>query len=413
MTHLRDEALRIGHQLSRSAFWHEGRCAWIAPVAEPDFRGRPRLARHPLDASLGDGTAGVALFLAEAAAATGDDTLRATATGAIRHATAAAFRSAPSPGLYDGTAGVAYAAIRVGHLLEDERWLDEADPLMNGCGSAMAPETDVAGGLAGTALGLCAALDGLGMSTSDPLGWLGDEILARGEWADGGLSWRTGPDEDRLGNLLGMLHGAAGIGLSLAELAAREARAELAEGARAAFRYGRHWRDPETGDWPNLHATTRTGARGPTFFASWCHGAPGIALSRIGGWRLLGDEWLRAEAEAALGITASALGRSMRADGADVCLCHGLAGSADVLLEGARSLPDGATEWQEMAELVADAGIDSYPASGRPWPCGAGGFESPGLLGGLAGVGMFLLRLSDPAIPPVLTIPAWETTHAP
>ena len=54
----------------------------------------------------------MAIFLAEAAAALDDDRLRATAIGAIRHATTHAER-VRTDGLHEGRLGIAYAAARV------------------------------------------------------------------------------------------------------------------------------------------------------------------------------------------------------------------------------------------------------------------------------------------------------------
>ena len=63
------------------------------------------------------GTAGVGLFLAHLAAATGDADARRTAVGALRHA---AGRAAPRDGFHSGSLGIAWAAVRSGALLGSE-----------------------------------------------------------------------------------------------------------------------------------------------------------------------------------------------------------------------------------------------------------------------------------------------------
>ena len=53
---------------------------------------------------------------------------------------------------------------------------------------------------------------------------------------------------------------------------------------------------------------------------------------------------------------------------------------------------------------VANAGIETYAERGLSWPCGAGGGETPSLMLGLAGIGLFYLRLRDQAMPSALIL---------
>jgi lantibiotic modifying enzyme len=209
-----------------------------------------------------------------------------------------------------------------------------------------------------------------------------------------------------------MAHGTSGIGLALAALASRTADTGLAEAARAAFAYERRWYDPDAGGWPDLRARSRTGAPGPALTMAWCHGAPGAGLARIHAARLLDDEDLRSETEVALDLTASWVRRSLDAESADFCLCHGLAGNAEILLEGARRLPGAPPSWADLAREAADVGIHRHPGRGRSWPLGPAG-EAPSLLTGLAGVGLFLIRLVDARVRSVLVVGTERMTAGP
>ena len=54
-----------------------------------------------------------------------------------------------------------------------------------------------------------------------------------------------------------------------------------------------------------------------------------------------------------------------------------------------------------MAEGVGRIGQAQYVQQNLPWPCGVmGGWETPNLMLGLAGIGYFYLRLHDPAMIP-------------
>ena len=403
------QAVAIGVHLRDSALWHRGRCAWLSPGLERRPGSPPHLVVRPTDPWLYAGTAGIGLFLAELHAATRAGGLRETAVGAIHHALEGAEgpRGAGRPGLYSGSAGVAYAAARASALLGSGGLRDRAEALL----AAEPPwdaEADLHGGLAGAAMGRLAVL---GASAGEDLDEIGDALLARAEREGEAISWATGPSDARLANLLGMAHGTSGIGLCLAELAAATGRDDLADAARAAFAHERARFDPTGGGWPDLRSEGRTGAPGPSLTNAWCHGAPGIALARLRAWELLRDDQLIEEARTAFEITASEVRTSLLADGADFCLCHGLAGNADVLMEGARRLPGADRRLDELVREVASTGVERYPASGRRWPCGSVE-ETPALMLGLAGIGLFLLRLVDPSIPSVLTIdPTRDLVH--
>jgi hypothetical protein len=54
--------------------------------------------------------------------------------------------------------------------------------------------------------------------------------------------------------------------------------------------------------------------------------------------------------------------------------------------------------------LVAAAGIHRYGTEERPWPCGVGEGETPGLMVGLAGIGHFYLRMYASGVPSLLAL---------
>ncbi len=127
---------------------------------------------------------------------------------------------------------------------------------------------------------------------------------------------------------------------------------------------------------------------------AWCHGAPGLALTRARAHELLGDEELRQEAETALDATDRFTRALLRAGRANYSLCHGLAGNAEVCLEAERILGGSASRGAALAVTVAEAGVAAFFRAGRPWPSGTHAGQAPGLMLGNAGVGMFLLRVA-------------------
>jgi lantibiotic modifying enzyme len=167
-----------------------------------------------------------------------------------------------------------------------------------------------------------------------------------------------------------------------------------------AFQYERTLFDSHSGNWPDFREQPSRGGLAKNYCVFWCHGAPGIGLSRLRAYSLLGEPILRDEALAAIRTTSCAIESALSAGTENYSLCHGLTGDAELLLQAARVLgPEMAC--RDLSVAVADVGIRSYAPSGR-WPCGSGSGETPNLMLGLAGIGHFYLRLHDPRVPSIL-----------
>jgi lantibiotic modifying enzyme len=207
-------------------------------------------------------------------------------------------------------------------------------------------------------------------------------------------------------NLCGFAHGAAGIGLALAELFGATGDKRFRRAGEGAFAYERSWMRPETATWPDLRGVARAAGReAPApVSTSWCHGAPGIALSRIRAAGVLGAD----QAQAELGITAT---RRITSEllvycPDDFCLCHGAAGAADVLVYAA--------DRSTLAEDVGLLGIEQFHRRERGFPCGLPDGQTPSLMLGLAGVAAFYLRLGDRSVPsPLLIQPLGDLDQPP
>jgi hypothetical protein len=200
-----------------------------------------------------------------------------------------------------------------------------------------------------------------------------------------------------------MASGASGAAWALLELFAATGDERHRAAAVHALDYERHWYDAEQANWPDLRGIERREPHG-TFRApyatTWCHGAPGIALSRLRAWQVLGDERLRDEAATALATTAASVERTLLVPRADFSLSRGLAGGAEALLLGGALRPDAAA----LARRVGEVGAGRYATSLDGWPSGGG--RTPALLTGDAGIGLLLLRLRDAATPSVLLLGA-------
>jgi lantibiotic modifying enzyme len=405
-------AASIGDRLVREVVWYRDQCNWVGfDAAAAHGVGRHRPVQRALGPELGGGTAGVALFLGQLQAMTGDGVVRQTALGAIGQALAHVDQlpAGVARGLYAGRPGIAYAAARLGLLLGEEELLQRAGRIARGAwphepGTAA---FDVVSGTAGAIAGLLA----LARLLDDErliqrAGRLGDELAKDARRRPEGWSWAS-PGGRLLLGLCGISHGAAGAAWALLELFAVTEERRHRDVAVRALDYERHWFDAQEANWPDLRDVERRERRGSFRSpcpSTWCYGAPGIALTRLRAWKILGDDRYRGEATIALTTTAAGVERALTAHGADFTLGYGLAGSADVLLLGAELLTDTALEHVALAQRVAEIGIGRYAASINGWPCGVAGGLAPSLLVGHAGIGLFYLRLHDRTVPTPLLI---------
>lgn len=427
-----DVARRIGERLVRTAIPEARGLTWTVMAPDRDNPDARVAVATPAGAGLYAGTAGIALFLAELYGATRDAALLPALEGALEHALAGGAEFADTAfGFHSGRVGVAYAAVRAGEVLDEPRLFARAAALLAPLSGRERGDhgLDVIGGAAGAIPALLRMAERLDADLATGLArGLGDHLLQVAERETGGWSWGT-MKLSSARNLCGYAHGGAGFFHALLELAHAVGEGAYRFGAEQAWLYERQFLDAELGNWPDLRHTEvgeylyagrvddlrdrlRRGEEvpgyTPRYMSAWCHGAPGIGLTRLRAWELLGDPVLREEAEAAIRATLGTLNEPQ----ANYSLCHGQAGNAETLLLGAGVLGDPAL--REAAERCALRGRARYEDAGLPWPCGTlGGVSDPSLLLGEAGIGLFFLRLHDPAVPSALLVTPRAATVAP
>lgn len=193
--------------------------------------------------------------------------------------------------------------------------------------------------------------------------------------------------------LTGFSHGAAGIGYALVRLHGATGEADFLSAAREGFAYEAKLFDEEQGNWPDLRTIT-SGSAGTRFAASWCHGAPGIGLSRL---EIVNEPAAYADVEAAVRMTLAAGIKGP--DG----LCCGTLGRLELLLSAGLRL--GRPDLAAAARRLASAVLARRQRTGalRLRPGHTVEADSPGLFSGTAGIGYQLLRLNSPEhVPSVL-----------
>jgi lantibiotic modifying enzyme len=371
------------------------------------------LTQRTFGPDLYGGTSGIALFLAQLYQVTQEKLYRMTAEGAMRQALSRLEDVSPefSSGFYSGFTGIAYASIRLGEIFGNQDWIERGLHMLEerGMEDLSQQRLDVATGIAGAIPVLISVHQ---RYRRDVLAGVtirfGKHLLETVIKSDIGWSWSTlkETNNNQQPNLTGFSHGAAGIAWVLLELYRKTHYEPCRVAAEEGFRYEQHWFSPEHGNWPDLRhyqATTTNANPALGYSTAWCHGAPGIGLSRLRAYEISGKEEYRQEAEAALRTTVKMLQQSTIAQ-ENYSLCHGIAGNAELLIYASRVLKN--TDYKSIAEQVGLRGIERYEKNRIPWPCGVlGAGETPNLMLGLAGIGYFYLRLYDSVVnPPVVII---------
>lgn len=397
------EAVEIAKELQQRAIQAaDGSVTWIGMGYLPKAG---RLQLQPLGDGLYDGVCGVALFLAALAKVTGDAEFRDLALSALQPLRK--FLQITDPhfqrkftkqigiGGSTGLGSIVYTLVRVSQFLDEPEILDLASlaaELITQESIAGDRSFDIISGSAGAILGLLS----LYQASSDPAVLdqavaLGYHLLINRTKSNSGFrAWAT--LEGKLAT--GFSHGAAGIAYALLRLYKITQETVFLEAAEEAIAYERSVFSPTAGNWQDVRQDK------PSFMTSWCHGAPGIGLGRLGGLSILDTPEIRQEIAVALNTT-----QQFGLQNLDH-LCCGNFGRMEVLLVGASKLSS--SELRETVQKQAAWVVTRAKQVGAFYlfPELPADVYNPGFFQGTAGIGYELLRLAYPeSLPSVLL---WE-----
>jgi type 2 lantibiotic biosynthesis protein LanM len=387
------EAIGIARGLQERAICSpDGSATWIG--SEFDFRSRHHELR-PLEYTMYGGTSGVALFLFAVDACAGDLAFRDLALAAIRglrHQIRKDGKALPTNQSLGGISGVAslvYALLRISDFAQSDAILEDASltaSLITEERIGGDHNLDIISGAAGSLIALLALHDRTrDRSLIAKAIKCGEHLLnMRRPSPCGPRAWPT--LNGRL--LTGFSHGAAGISYALIKLYRATGDTQFFDAGVEGMEYERSVYSEEAGNWPDLRETAASAEW--LFASSWCHGAPGIGLARIGTLEIMDSPKIREEVDIAL----KAAGRhSLR--GVDH-LCCGISGVVDFLLEAGCRLfrPElVASARRQLSSLVRRSKENHGFCLFENVP---GAFVyNPGLFQGVAGIGYELLRCAS------------------
>jgi type 2 lantibiotic biosynthesis protein LanM len=394
------QALAIADDLARHAIEiAPGSVTWV--YAEYSVRSGYRQLQ-PMRYGLSDGISGIAFFLAALAWRTGIASYRRLAHTAVRllgrlirqEGEWLAQEMGLGAGL--GLGSLVYALTRISRFLDEPELLTDARAAASLISKERIAEDhllDVFVGTAGAILGLLALYEvAPEQETLDRAVACGEHLLrSRTSNRTHSRAWPT------LGGrqTTGFAHGAAGIVYALLRLYAVTKDTALLEAAQEGIRYEDHALSREMGNW-----VEEVGGREPSFGISWCHGAPGIGLARLGGLSMLDTASIRQDIEIALQTT-----QQIGTWGLDH-LCCGTCGRIELLSMAAQrlerpELADVAAQWaRQVISQAEQQGTFVFDPSLPRW------VPYPQLWQGISGIGYTLLRLAQPGTLPSLLL--WE-----
>jgi type 2 lantibiotic biosynthesis protein LanM len=394
------EALRIAHEIRRAAHPFNEGVSWNTLAYYPEAQC---WQFQPMTPRFYDGLCGVALFLAAVQKLVGE----ADMADLARSALATVVREAGRPdyvralfasgiGAAVGQPSIIYALVRAGEFLGEEEWLHHAGrfgEMLDAERIAADRNFDLISGAAGAALALLALYHATRLPEAlDKATLCGEHLLKnRSASRQGPRAWKTLRDQ----MLTGLSHGAAGIAYALLKLYEATGESSFLEAALEAEAYETSVFQPEASNWPDFRNPPTE--QGYAQMTTWCHGAAGIALSRLAALPILDTPQVRQDISHGLRSTLA------KKTGLDT-VCCGAMGRVETLVVAGKELGDPAYQQQaqEMASSILRRSrqVGSYALGWKKAPYLASFHQ------GMAGIGYEFLRLAAPASLPSLLL--WE-----
>lgn len=128
----------------------------------------------------------------------------------------------------------------------------------------------------------------------------------------------------------------------------------------------------------------------PAYQTMWCHGAPGIGLSRLYAFKILKDNRLLIDVKNAIDVV-----MNYPLEGFDFYCCGNI-GRLDFLIEAAKDLKDDKLERWTKAQLEKLIHSKNEKQFYQTYDLSKINIENPSLFRGLSGIGYTLLRAVDP-----------------
>ncbi|ADB40213.1 lanthionine synthetase LanC family protein [Spirosoma linguale] len=398
------EAISIGTWTIEQAKRSEQGIFWTMYYNDDD------LISEAATTHLYSGTAGVIHFLMELYLVTNDPNLEEYIHGGLRwlihHSKSSGL---DSYSMFTGRLSVALCFLRAASQFNNPNYLNFAYSSLESVESFLTSSTnDLINGISGCLLGLVHFYHHTKDESILPLVFkFIDRLLQNCRFLRDSVYWDLTKDHTQ--PLCGFSHGLAGIGFCLLEVGHYFNLPFLTDLAQKTYQAENYHFQPHKLNWPDFRKGSYSKKDENEFRRSlinkdlypfikekfmfaWCHGAPGIGLSRLRAHQITGNKtWLN-DLEMAITSTSHDL------DNTGInsyCLCHGGAGNADLLIEA--FLYTNKQDYFEAALKVGKKALQQKEQLGYYRPGSLTDKPDAALFTGTSGVGLFYLRLLFPS----------------
>ena len=232
-------------------------------------------------------------------------------------------------------------------------------------------------------------------------------IISNSNVADRGYFWDS--NSQYMYGLCGFSHGVSGISFALAEAGYYFNNNDLIKFAEESLRYEQWQYSKNSNDWPDLRVSASENEsdyieelrklwqngnhnklRTPSFMKAWCHGAPGIGLSRIRMANITKSRKYILQLYEAVQLTRKSLEIGQKS----FTLCHGNLGNAFLLMHAYYSGKKRTADYEMLLKYALQA-IEHAQRNGFY----SAGFnyttliDDNSLFNGTSGIGYFFLKL--------------------
>lgn len=360
--------------------------AWIAMELQPNFE---QYCFQQIGENLYSGKSGIALFFTSLGLISGDRKWIDTALNIVQETREEIKKERVDLwvdkmglGAMSGASSVAYAYYKMGSLLNDPSLIEDAARILSFITPIKIKQDklyDIVGGNAGLILVLLSLFENShDKQLLENAVVAGESLITAADVKEENvLRWVC---QDKF--LTGFSHGTAGIGYALLKLGVITGQHHFIDAAEKAINYERRTFSEQAGNWPDFR-------KEKSFGMSWCHGAPGIGMSRLCALSLKNNSQFYKEIEVAINTTQNYLESNVDH------LCCGNFGRIELLRMAAQGL--GRPELLDLAKKQAYHLIEMKKSSHsyRFFANLPGKIFNPGFMTGAAGIGYSLLCFLD------------------